>query len=135
MFRDVCKVINSTLNLEEVLNLITENIVNALNLKGCTVFLLDKERNRLEVSASYGVSKAYLQKGPLDADKSIAETLNGESVLIYDTTTDSRIQYPQEAKKEGIASIFSVPISVKGQVIGVLRIYTSQRKNVSSFKK
>jgi signal transduction protein with GAF and PtsI domain len=65
MFRDVCKVINSTLNLEEVLNLITENIVTALNLKGCTLFLLDKERNRLEVSASYGVSEAYLQKGPI----------------------------------------------------------------------
>jgi signal transduction protein with GAF and PtsI domain len=89
LFRDVCKVINSTLNLEEVLNLITENIVSALSLKGCTVFLLDKERNRLEVSASYGVSEAYLQKGPLDADKSIAETLKGKSVLIYDTTTDS----------------------------------------------
>jgi signal transduction protein with GAF and PtsI domain len=131
MFRDVCKVINSTLNLEEVLNLITENIVTALNLKGSTVFLLDKERNRLEVSASYGVSKAYLKKGPLDADKSIAETLNGESVLIYDTTTDPRIQYPQEAKKEGIASIFSVPISVKSQIIGVLRIYTSQPRKFS----
>ncbi len=91
MFRDVCKVINSTLNLEEVLNLITENIVTALSLKGCTVFLLDKERNRLEVSASYGVSEAYLQKGPLDADKSIAETLKGKSVIIYDTTSDSRI--------------------------------------------
>ena len=131
MFRDVCKVINSTLNLEEVLNLITENIVRALSLKGCTVFLLDKERNRLEVSASYGVSQGYLQKGPLDADKSIAETLKGESILIYDTTSDSRIQYPQEAKKEGVASIFSVPLSVKGQVIGVLRIYTSQPRKFS----
>jgi signal transduction protein with GAF and PtsI domain len=131
LFRDVCKVINSTLNLEEVLNLITENVVKALNLKGCTVFLLDKERNRLEVSASYGVSEAYLKKGPLDADKSIAETLNGESVLIYDTATDSRIQYPQEAKKEGIASIFSVPLSVRGQIIGVLRIYTSRPRKFS----
>jgi len=29
-----------------------------------------------------GVSEAYLRKGPLDADKSIAETLNGQIVLM-----------------------------------------------------
>ena len=40
-----------------------------------------------------GVSESYLRKGPLDADKSIAETLNGQIVLILDTANDSRVQY------------------------------------------
>jgi hypothetical protein len=40
-FRDVCKVINSSLNLKVVLMLITENIVKLLNVKACTIFLLD----------------------------------------------------------------------------------------------
>jgi GAF domain-containing protein len=39
---------------------------------------------------------------------------------------DPRLQYPEEAKKEGIASILSVPIVSGGNVIGALRIYTSQ---------
>ncbi len=63
----------------------------------------------------------------MDADKSIAETLDGQTVLILDTSNDSRVQYPEEAKKEGIASVLSVPITVKGQIIGVLRIYTSEK--------
>jgi len=39
-----------------------------------------------------GLSESYLRKGPLDADKSIAETLNGQIVLILDTANDSRVQ-------------------------------------------
>ena len=131
LFRDVCKVINSSLDLKEVLMLITENIVKLLNVKACSIFLLDKNLNKLDVSASHGLSDAYLRKGPLDADKSIAETLDGEIVLIPDTSSDSRMQYPEDAKREGIASVLSVPITVKGQIIGVLRIYTSEQRNFS----
>jgi signal transduction protein with GAF and PtsI domain len=130
-FRDVCRVVNSSLDVDEVLNLITENIVKALNVKSCAIRLLDRRRQTLEVSASHGLSHAYLIKGPLDADRSIAETLGGKSILIYDTAKDSRLQYPEEAKREGIASILSVPLSVKGHVIGVLRIYTSEPRNFS----
>jgi hypothetical protein len=53
----------------------------------------------------------------LDADKSIAETLGGQIVLILDMSNDTRVQYPEEAKREGIVSVLSVPISVKGQII------------------
>ncbi len=128
LFIDACKVINSSLDFKEVLVLITENIVKLINVKACTIFLLDKIQNKLDVSASYGLSETYLRKGPLDADKSIAETLDGKIVLIQDTSNDPRIQYPEEAKREGIASVLSVPMTVKGQIIGVLRIYISEQR-------
>ena len=129
LFRDVCKVMNSCLDLKEVLKLITENIVNVLEVKACTVFLWDKKRNKLEVSAAHGLSEAYLAKGPLDADKSIAETLEGQIAIMPDATDDSRVQYPEAAKNEGIASMLSIPISVRDQIIGVLRIYTAQPRD------
>jgi len=131
LFRDVCKVINSSLNLREVLDLITASVIDVLNVKACTVFLWDRERNILEASATHGLSETYLKKGPIVADKSIAETLDGKTALIYDTSNDSRVQYPEEAKREGVASILSVPISVKGQMIGVLRLYTSESRDFS----
>ncbi len=131
LFRDVCKVIHSSLNFMEVLNSITENIVKTLNIKACAIFLLSRELNILKVRASYGLSEAFLNKGVLDAEKSIKESLSGKTVLVNDILTDPRIQYPKQAKWEGIASILSVPISVKGQVIGVLRLYTSKPYKVS----
>ena len=52
--------------------------------------------------------------------------MEGKSVFISDATTDPRIQYRAEVQKEGIASILSVPISAKGRIIGVLRIYAAK---------
>ena len=131
LFKDVCKVMNSCLDLQKVLKLIAENIVGVLDVKACTVFLWDKERNKLDVSAAHGLSEAYLKKGPLDADKSITETLDGQIVIIPDAFNDPRVQYPEAAKNEGIASMLSIPISVKDQIIGVLRIYTSEQRDFS----
>jgi signal transduction protein with GAF and PtsI domain len=131
LYRNICRVINSTLDIHEVLKLMTANIVKALDVKGCVIRLLNRKRQTLEVSASHGVSEAYLNKGPVDADKSIAETMEGRSILIYDTAADPRLQYPEAAKQEGIASILSVPITVKGEVIGALRIYASQPRRFS----
>ena len=34
------------------------------------------------------------------------------------------MQYPLEARREGIASILSVPLLVRNKVIGALRVYT-----------
>ncbi len=131
LFRDVSKAVNSSLNVAEVLKLITENTVSAPNVKACTIFLLDKDRKILEARASHGLSESYLQKGPVEADKSISGSLQGKTVLIYNVTNDPRIQYPEEAEKEGIASILSIPMTVKGEIIGVLRIYTSEPRKFS----
>jgi signal transduction protein with GAF and PtsI domain len=131
LFRDVSKAVNSSLEVAEVLKLITENTVAALNVKACTIFLLDKDRKILEARASHGLSESYLKKGPVEADKSISGSLKGKTVLIYNVTNDPRAQYPKEAGKEGIASILSIPMTVKGEIIGVLRIYTSEPRKFS----
>lgn len=55
--------------------------------------------------------------------------------MIPDATSDYRIQYPLEAKKEGIITILSVPMSLKNRIIGVLRIYTSEPREFSDAEK
>ena len=68
----------------------------------------------------------FLNKGPISALASIAESLREGPIAIYDVTDDPRIQYPDEAKAEGIFSMLSVPIQIHGSVIGCLRVYTSE---------
>ena len=129
---NVCRVINSTLDVSKVLKLLAENVTQALDVKACTIFLWNREQDTLEVSASYGLSDAYLQKGRIQADDSLKECSANKSVLIFDAITDPRTQYPEEAKKEGIASIFSVPICAKGTTLGALRIYLSKARDFSA---
>ena len=118
--------ISSMRDPEEVVLVTVESIKTALGVKGCALFLINRKTNELKIAASYGLSENYLNKGPISSLKSIAASLQEGPVAIYDVSDDPRLQYPEEAKKEGIASILSVPIAVHGNVIGALRVYTAQ---------
>ena len=131
-YQDATKAISSSLNLNEVLNLIVKSVVNLLGVKGCGVNLLDDTRKRLETRVAFGLSDNYLAKGPIDADKSITEAIDGKTVFIKDVASDNRVQYPDEAQKEGIVSILSTPLKAKDQIIGVLRVYTGETREFSS---
>jgi len=123
----VTKAISHSRDPEEVVLMTVESIKTALDVKGCTLFLINRKTNHLEVAASFGLSDEYLNKGPLSAMDSIAQSLEDGPVAISNVMDDPRIQYPEEAKKEGIASILSVPVIAGGHVIGVLRVYTAKR--------
>ena len=58
---------------------------------------------------------------------SIASTLQlAETVVIFAVGDDPRLQYPNEAQKEGIASILAVPIIIGEKLIGSMRVYTAE---------
>jgi len=130
-FREVVKAVHSTLDIREVLSMLVSKVAQVMELKGCAIRLLDPNRRTLELVSSCGLSERYLQKGAVDADRSIAEALEGKTVSIYNATEDSRAQYQKEALEEGIRGIVSVPFSIKGRVIGVLRLYTSEPRSFS----
>jgi signal transduction protein with GAF and PtsI domain len=123
--QEVSKAINSTLDLQKILSLLVKTATTSLDIKAAAVRLLDDKRKKMELVANYGLSDRYIHKGPVEADKSIAEAMTGKPVSIYDVRTDPQAQYPQEAVAEGISSILSIPVSLKNNIIGVLRIYTS----------
>jgi len=125
---EVSKAINSALDVKKVLQLLVKNATTALDIKAAAVRLLDENRQQMELVASYGLSERYITKGPVTSDKSIAEAMLGKAVSIYDVAQDPRATYPKESAEEGIRSILSVPISLKGNVIGVLRIYTAEHR-------
>ena len=130
-FHEVTRAVLSALDVRAVLRLITKSIVSSLDIKGSTLMLLDEKSHRLELVASHGLSQKYLKKGPLYADRSIADASRGKPVLVENAPADDRVQYGQEAAEEGIASILSVPMVMRGQFIGVLRIYTSEPRRFS----
>lgn len=127
-FIKISKAISHSRDPEEVVLLTVESIKSALDVKGCALFLINRKTDELEVAASFGLSEEYINKGPVSALKSIAQSLqdNPGPVAIFDVTDDPRIQYPEAAKKEGIASILAVPIIGRGKVIGAMRVYTAE---------
>ena len=127
-YRDATKAISSSLNLNEVLELIVKSVVNLLKVKGCSLNLLDDTKKTLKTKVAFGLSEDYLAKGPIDADKSMTASIEGQTVFIEDIARDPGIQYPDEARNEGIFSILSLPLRAKENVIGVLRVYTGEAR-------
>lgn len=127
-FRDIVKVIHSSLDVQDVLQATVDRVTQVMCLKGCAIRLLQPRRRTLELSASKGLSDKYIEKGSVDADRSIAEAMKGKTVIIDDVTKDPRAQYPEAAAAEGIVSMVSVPLSAKGRVIGVMRLYTGEKR-------
>ena len=121
----ITKAISHSRDPEEVVLMTVESIKTSLEVKGCALFLVNRKTNELELGASYGLSDEYINKGPVSALRSIAQSLEEGPVAIYDVTDDPRIQYPKEAEKEGIASILSAPIVASGKTTGVMRVYTA----------
>ncbi|MCU0579278.1 MAG: GAF domain-containing protein [Desulfobacterota bacterium] len=122
----VTQAISHSHDPEEVVLMAVNSIRDALVVKGCTLFLINHKTKHLEAAASMGLSTEYLNKGPVSAVESIPRSLEGP-VAISDVMDDPRIQYPEAAKKEGIASILSVPVAAGGHVLGSLRVYTDKR--------
>jgi GAF domain-containing protein len=122
----ITKAIAMSRDPEEVTLLIVESVKTTLDAKGCALLLFNRKTDELELAAYYGLSEEYVNKGPLSAMYSIASSLRDGPVLINDVMDDPRIQYPEEAKKEGISSILSVPIIVRQNPIGALRVYSAE---------
>ncbi len=111
---------------EEVALITAESVKTAFNAKGCSVFIVDRDTRELGLVASSGLSDEYLNKGPVHFMQTIREAKDAVPIAIYDVMDDPRIEYPEQAEKEGIASLLGVPIISHNKIIGALRVYTSQ---------
>ncbi len=123
---EMAAIVSSAGTPESVLDAIVKAVAEALEARGCSLMLLTPDRETLIHTAAHGLSDWYVRKGPLSADKSISQALQGEPVAILNATGDERVQYREQARQEGIASMLSAPVLLKQEVIGVIRVYTAE---------
>jgi len=124
---ELAAALNSAGSPESILQSIAEGVAKTMGAKGCSLMLLSPDRKVLLHTAAYGLSDWYVRKGPVSADRSISEALGGRPVAVLEATQDDRIQYRTQAKREGIASILSVPMMLREETIGVIRVYAAER--------
>jgi GAF domain-containing protein len=122
---EIGKTINATYELDRILDLIVTRLPAVMGLKAATVRLIEG-KGKLELKAAYGLSRSYLERGPLDEELATYYVRQGEPVVIPDAKKDIHTIYHREAESEGIASILAVPIRVQDETIGILRLLTSE---------
>ncbi len=120
--------VNSTLDAKEVLSLIAEHATRLLGGKAAAIRLLDPTGRTLSIGGAFGLSRAYLDKGPVHVEDSLVdgEVLRGNPVQVFEVADDPRFQYPEEARSEGLRSMLSCPMRAKNRTLGVIRVYTGE---------
>jgi len=122
----VGQTINSTMNLDDVLEVITREGAGLGRAKMCSLQLLDEAEEWLEVRAQYGAGRAYQQRPAL----SVAESLMGSVVRrqkplqVPNVQTSAQYQNQEIARREGLVSMLCAPLSFNDQSLGTLSVYT-----------
>ncbi|KXS40395.1 MULTISPECIES: sensor domain-containing diguanylate cyclase [unclassified Candidatus Frackibacter] len=116
----VSKTINSTLNLEQVLDLTNDVIVGTMGVSSCAVLLIDEESQELDLAASRGVlgEKSEIKNVINNSDCIlINELFEMQKPLVYNTV-------PEEIKENlgmsQLKSAITVPLKSRGNMIGAI---------------
>lgn len=121
---EAVSLLNSINNPRTLLRSVVKSIAGIMDAKACSLMLLTPDREVLLHTIAWGLSDWYLRKGPVTISPAISEVLEGKPVAILDAATDDRTMYREQAKQEGIVSMLSIPMKLRGEVVGVVRLYT-----------
>jgi signal transduction histidine kinase len=130
----VSRTINSTLNLDEALRVITREACELMRARMCSLMMLDESCEWLDLRASYGASATYIKKPRLNVEESLLGVVarRKKPMQVANVQTSSRYQNVEVARQEGLVSLLSVPLLFAGQPIGTLNVYTGRPYNFSN---
>ncbi|MBM4314288.1 MAG: GAF domain-containing sensor histidine kinase [Deltaproteobacteria bacterium] len=125
---DGMRALNSTLDLQQVLDRLAHDTAEVMGVRGCSIRLLDKPGERLTVAAVHGLSDSYMHKGDLVlAHNPLAcEVLAGKTITVGDVALEDRLQYGMQALEEGIRSTLTTRLQGRREVLGMIRAYSTE---------
>lgn len=115
--------LNSTLDLDELLQLITATATDALNCEAASILLYDEKNPRLFFAAATGSNPAKLAEIPVPIDNSLAGTIfrTNQPLILNDAGHDPR-HYSLVSNHINfkVKTLLGVPMPIKDQTMGVL---------------
>jgi len=122
--------LNSTLDLDELLELITATATELLDCEAASILLYDDKNPRLFFAAATGSDPRELAKIPVPIDSSIAGSIfrTNQPLILNDVEHDARHYSPvSDQIKFKTKTLLGVPMSIKGRQIGVLEAVNKRR--------
>lgn len=124
----VSKTITEPIFLDDMLAVICEMAAQIMGAKGTALLLFDEENDELALRATYGLEREHAAISPIDVATSLTGRAiqNGEPVIVPDLQGEPSYKNRELAKREKLHSFLSVPVSVRGKVIGAFNCYMSE---------
>lgn len=124
---DVAGVVNSSLELPEVLNRVMDQIIRLTEAERAFLMLWDEETEQLEFRAARNFDRETIAGTAFEISRSVVHQVasEGEPVLTTNAQLDPRFSTQESVISYNLRSILCVPLRVRDRVIGA--IYADNR--------
>lgn len=128
---DINQAVNSTLILDDILDIVMTKSVNLFNAERGFLMLLDHD-NRLQFKTAHNIKKEQLNSEDMRISTTIANTVvkSGKSIYTSDALNDQRFSQKASIIDLHIRSAMVVPLKIKTETIGVLYLDNSSQTNI-----
>ncbi len=128
---EVGSALTSVLNVDRLLHKIIEGVVQVTGAQICSLMLLDASGRNLRIRVAQGLSQVMVKKILIPVGEGISGYVakTGEPLLITDIENHPLFR-KRSLKKYSSNSLLTVPLNIKGKVIGVLNVNNKQTADV-----
>jgi len=133
ILEDISALISHSQDLQETLNSIVAIVAERMETEVCSLYILERKKNRLTLWATMGLDQESIGK----VSMGITEGLTGlviermTPVMVVDAQAHPRYKYFPETGEERFHSFLGVPMFEKRMPLGVLVVQTSRRREFS----
>lgn len=124
--------ITSSLNLDEVLDMIAQQLLSFMEAPACIILLLEPP-DQLVYHVMKGIPDEIMAIGRQPADYSLSGWViqHGQPLSIDEMALDPRFRYADMAKDYNFHAYLGVPMQAKGKLLGVLEVMTYTPRHFS----
>ena len=125
--QDTGAAINSSLDLEEVLRLVMDDVIELTGAERGFLMLTDEETGALEVRVARNMDRETIAQSSFDISRSIVDSVarTGEPVVTLNAQTDPRFHHQASIISYNLRSILCVPLKIREKTTGV--VYADNR--------
>jgi len=131
---DIAKEVNTSRELEDLLNYIVVTAAELLNAEASSLLLREGEELRFEIAFGEKAAEIKEFKVPLGAGIAGAVALSGESTFLNEIDVEGSNIFKEIDEKSGFQTrnLICVPLRVKDRIIGVVEVINTRDKDVFS---
>lgn len=134
VFRDISRIVHASVDVEEVLELVAWKSAEMLGAESAFIRIINLKTLESEKSAAFGLEKEHLEKAPLTGRAFFKELYTLKKVAVTkDLSASPHVKNIAYLKKLGIQTIIDIPLILREDVIGIIRVYF--KKSVELSKK
>jgi len=123
--------VSTKLKLDEVLELVVERVSSILNVRICSILLIDDRTGRLSIESAKGLNQEIAKEAELGVGDKISGWVakHNRPVLVRNIEKDIRFAKRSEEKYYN-KSLMSVPLAIRDKVIGVLNVNNKKSRKI-----